>query len=173
MPKQLAILINPNPILRKKSTEIPLEKLKNPKFRELLLDMKETMLGKDGAGLAAPQVGENIRVVVINHEKKIYFLINPQITKKSWAREIAEEGCLSVLNKEGEIIYAPVERYKKVNCVYLDEKGNRKKINAASILARVIQHEIDHLDGILFIDKIVSIAPVAPKLPKNPDKAEQ
>jgi peptide deformylase len=170
MPKSLTILTHPDPILRKKSAAIPPEKLKDQKFQELLSDMRETMQKKDGAGLAAPQIGENIRVVVINHENKIYFLINPQITKKSWAREIEEEGCLSVLNKEGEIIYAPVERHKKVNCVYLDEKGNGKKISAAKILARVIQHEIDHLDGVLFIDKIAS---VAPRLPKNPNKSQK
>jgi len=154
MPKQLPILINPNPILRKISDKIDPEEISHPDFQELLADIKETMLKKDGAGLAAPQIGKNIRLVVIHHDNKIYFLINPKITKKSWAREIEEEGCLSVLNKEGGIIYGRVERHKKVNCVYLDEKGKPKKISADKIMSRVIQHEIDHLDGILFIDKL-------------------
>jgi peptide deformylase len=131
------------------------EKINVPELKEMLLDMAETMLKKDGAGLAAPQIGRNIRAIVVHHNNKTLFLINPQITKRSWAREIEEEGCLSVLNDQGEIIYAPVERFKKINCVYLDEKGRNKKISAEKILARVIQHEIDHLDGILFIDKIV------------------
>jgi len=155
MPKQLKILINPNPILRKISTPLEPSEIIKPEFKILLADMAETMMSKDGAGLAAPQIGQNIRVVVIHHDKKTIFLINPQITKKSWAREIEEEGCLSVLNDKGEIIYAPVERHKKINCVYFDEQGLKKKIQAEKLLARVIQHELDHLDGVLFIDKIV------------------
>ncbi|MCX6794511.1 MAG: peptide deformylase [Candidatus Falkowbacteria bacterium] len=155
MPKQLQILTNPNPILRKISDNIGAEEISRQNFQELLADMKETMIKKDGAGLAAPQIGRNVRLVVIHHNNKIYFLINPKITKKSWAREIEEEGCLSVLNKKGEIIYGRVERHKKVNCAYLDGKGKAKKISADKIMSRIIQHELDHLDGILFIDKLV------------------
>ncbi|MFA6994966.1 MAG: peptide deformylase [Patescibacteria group bacterium] len=154
MPKQLPIITNPNPILRKKSLEISADKINSREFQELLLDMEETMIKKDGAGLAAPQIGQNIRALVVSDGKKTLFLINPQITKKSWAREIAEEGCLSVLNDQGEIIYALVERYKKINCVYWNKKGLKTKLKADKMLARVIQHEVDHLDGILFIDKI-------------------
>lgn len=154
MPKQLKILLNPNPILRKKSVALEPTEIMNPEFQALLADMAETMIKKDGAGLAAPQIGQNIRAIVVHHNNKTIFLINPQITKKSWAKEIEEEGCLSVLSKKGEIIYAPVERHKKVNCLYLDEKGAKQKINAEKLFARVLQHEVDHLDGILFIDKI-------------------
>ncbi len=154
MPKQLKILINPNPLLRKISKAVNQDEINKPEFQNFLRDMTETMLKKDGAGLAAPQVGENIRLVIIHHDDKTYYLINPQITKKSWAREIEEEGCLSVLDAKGEIIYAPVERHKKVNCIYIDEKGVKQKLIAEKLLARVIQHEIDHLDGILFIDRI-------------------
>ena len=155
MPKQLPILINPHPLLRKISDKINPEKIGRRDFQELLGDIKETMLKKDGAGLAAPQIGQNIRLVVIHHNEKIYFLINPKITKRSWARETEEEGCLSVLNKQGEIIYGHVERHKKVSCTYLDEQGKTKKISADKIMSRIIQHELDHLDGILFIDKLV------------------
>jgi peptide deformylase len=160
--KELTIVTHPNPILRRRSEDISLAELKNPAFRQLLLDMEETMIKKDGAGLAAAQVGKNIRVCVIAHDKKTLFCLNPQITRRSWARVVEEEGCLSVLNDQGEIIYAPVERYRKVNFAYWNEKGAKKKIAAADMLARVIQHEIDHLDGILFIDKIA-------KLPGQPD----
>lgn len=153
-PKQLPILQNPNPILRKVSDIINPETISLPDFQELLADMKETMIQKDGAGLAAPQIGKNIRVVVIHHDGKVYFMVNPKITKRSWAKEIEEEGCLSVLDKKGEIIYGRVERHKKVNCAYLDEKGRAKKISADKIMSRVIQHELDHLDGVLFIDKL-------------------
>ncbi len=155
MPKQLPILINPNPILRRISDKVDPKKIEHPDFRELLADMKETMIKKDGAGLAAPQIGHNIRAVVIHHNDKVFFMINPKITKRSWAKEIEEEGCLSVLDKKGEIIYGRVERHKKVNCAYLDEKGRAKKISADKIMSRIIQHELDHLDGVLFIDKLV------------------
>ena len=154
MPKQLKILNNPHPGLRKISDPIKPEVISHPDFQEFLADMRETMIEKDGAGLAAPQVGNNIRLVVIHYNEKVYFMINPKITKRSWAREIEEEGCLSVLDKQGEIIYGRVERHKKVNCAYLDEKGKSKKINADKIMSRIIQHELDHLDGILFIDKL-------------------
>lgn len=154
MPKELKILINPNPILRKKSVHISESEILHPDFQAFLLDMAETMHKKDGAGLAAPQIGKNIRMVVIHHDDKTMFLINPEITKKSWAKEVEEEGCLSVLDSKGEIIYAPVERHKKVNCIYIDEKGKKQKLVAEKLLARVIQHELDHLDGVLFIDKI-------------------
>jgi len=127
--------------------------------------MEETMIKKDGAGLAAVQVGQAIRVCVITKDKKTIFCVNPQITKRSWAKVIEEEGCLSVLNEAGEIIYAPVERHRKVNFLYYNEKGEKKRLAASDMLARVIQHEIDHLDGILFIDKIA-------QLPDQPDDTE-
>jgi len=154
MAKELEILINPHPTLRKKSVPIDLKKLKNKDFQDFLADLEETMLKKDGAGLASPQVGKNIRVIVIANGEKNIFLINPKITKKSWARETEEEGCLSVLNDRGEIIYAPVERHKKINCLYFDKQGNKQKIAAEKLLARVIQHEVDHLDGLLFLDRL-------------------
>lgn len=154
MPKELSIITHPDPRLRLKSTPVGETEIKSETMQRLLSDMEETMLKKDGAGLAAPQIGQSIRLIVIHHEDKTIFLINPEISGKSWARETEEEGCLSVLNEQGEIIYAPVERYKRVTCVYLDEKGQKQKIRAEKILARILQHEIDHLDGILFIDRI-------------------
>lgn len=156
MPKIFDIIKYPTPSLREVSIEIPLTDLKKPEMKELLEDMKHTMIKLDGAGLAAPQVGMNIRLVVINDEKggKIIFMINPKITKKSWGQETDDEGCLSVLDEKGKIIYGPVSRHKKVNCVYLDERGEKKKIQAEGLLARIIQHETDHLDGILFIDRL-------------------
>lgn len=154
MPKELIIITHPNSILRKVSKEVDPKIIDTLEIQTLLKDMEETMKKKDGAGLAAPQVSKNIRIIVVNHNEKTFFLINPRITKKSWARETEEEGCLSVLNNKGEIIYAPVERHKKVSCIYFNEKGEIKKIAAEKILARILQHEIDHLDGILFIDRI-------------------
>lgn len=156
MPKILKIVLHPDPRLHQPSDEVPLEKLAEEEFQQLLLDMEETMRKKDGAGLAAPQIGRNIRAIVVASEngQETLFMINPRITKRSWARVTEDEGCLSVLNEKGEIVYAPVERYKKVNCIYLDRQGRQKKISAEQMLARVIQHEIDHIDGILFLDRV-------------------
>lgn len=154
MAKILKIITHPNPILRQKSLELRKKEILSAPLKRLLLDMEKTMKAKDGAGLAAPQISQNIRVITLNDNGRTIFLINPKITKKSWAQEIGEEGCLSVLTKEGEIIYGPVKRHKKVNCIYLDEKGKKQKLAAENLLARVIQHEVDHLDGILFIDRL-------------------
>lgn len=149
----LEIVKHPNEILRRKSKSIDLNEVSKEDFKKLISEMSETMLKKDGAGLAAPQIGQNIRVIVVNKGEKVLAMINPEITKKSWAKEIDQEGCLSVLNKKGEIYYLPVSRHKKVSCVYFDDKGKKKKIEAEGLLARILQHEIDHLDGILFIDR--------------------
>ncbi|NCN22383.1 peptide deformylase [Candidatus Falkowbacteria bacterium] len=154
MPKELDIIYHPHPLLRKKSEELDLSLLKDPEFKQWLKDLELTMLKKDGAGLAAPQVGKNIRVFVVVNNKKSLFLINPRITKKSWGKIIDEEGCLSVVNEKGELIFGRVARHKKINISFYNEKGDLKKISVDKFLARVIQHENDHLDGILFIDKL-------------------
>jgi peptide deformylase len=154
MPKILPIITNPNPILRKKSAEVKAGELKEKKLQQLILDMEKTMLDKEGAGLAAPQVGHNLRLLVMRHGDKTMIMINPRLSKKSWAKEIDEEGCLSVLDEKGQILYAPIARHKKINCLYLDAAGKKHKIIAEDLLARIIQHEADHLDGVLFIDHL-------------------
>ena len=150
--KLLKIIIHPNKILRQKSKEIDLEKIKSLELKQFFLDLELTMQKKDGAGLAAPQVGINERVIVINDRTKNILMINPIITKKSLAKQTENEGCLSVLNDKGELFYQAVTRHKSLNCKYYDQRGKLKKIKAKDFLARVIQHEVDHLDGILFID---------------------
>jgi len=113
-------------------------------------------LAKDGAGLAAPQVGISEKIVVIAGKNgNNLILINPQITHRSWGKIISEEGCLSIIDNRGRIIYGKVERHKHVTCQYIDAQGKKKKIQAEEPLARVIQHELDHLDGILFIDRLI------------------
>jgi peptide deformylase len=148
MAKILDIVTNPNKILRLVSDEIDMEEVKSKEFRTLLADMIETMFKKDGVGLAAPQIGKNIRLFVINTKDGTKAIINPKITKKSLLKEVGEEGCLSVPGH-----YGKVKRHKKVICTYFDEDGNKKTIEAQGFMARVIQHENDHLDGVLFIDK--------------------
>ena len=157
MPKILDIIKYPSEDLRKKSVEINSADFKKVEMKKLMADMEHTMKKLDGAGLAAPQIGMNIRLVVIHDEatKNTIFMLNPKITKKSWGQEIDDEGCLSVVDEKGEIIYGPVSRHKKVTCMYFNELGEKKKVQAEKMLARIIQHEVDHLDGILFIDRLV------------------
>jgi peptide deformylase len=143
----LPILTYPNDILRKKAGEI--KDPKDPEIKRLILDMLETMKESGNAlGLAAPQVGFSVRLCVIRLDSKNYILINPEIKSKSIRKEIMEEGCLSF---PGEFL--PIKRHKKVKVKALDRKGNKIIIKADGMLSRALQHEIDHLDGVLFIDR--------------------
>lgn len=146
----LKITIDPDPILRKISRAIRPDDLKN--YNQLFPDMARTMLEKDGIGLAAPQIGKNIRLIVINTKEGPLHMINPEIAKRSWRKEWGDEGCLSVPNTFGK-----VSRHKKVACAYLDKNGQKNTLEAAGLMARVIQHEIDHLDGVLFTDKAKNV----------------
>ena len=142
----IPIVEYPNDILRKKTKEIA--DPKDPKIKELILDMLETMEDNGNAlGLAAPQVNESVRLCIIKFDRKTYILINPRITGKSWKKETGEEGCLSFPGK-----FIPVKRHKKVTVKALDREGEKITIKADGMLSRALQHEIDHLDGILFID---------------------
>lgn len=142
----LKIITYPNPILREKSQNVA--DVLNEEIQALIPEMIETMKAKDGVGLAAPQIGKNIRLVVIEHKDKTLTIINPQIIKKSLLKEWDEEGCLSLPHKYGQI-----KRHKNITIKYLDENGKKQILKANGLLARIIQHEIDHLDGILLIDK--------------------
>ncbi len=152
MPKLLKIIVNPDEILRKKSAAVAKGDIFNVEMKKLFADMALTMIKKDGVGLAAPQIGKNIRVAAINTIDGPIILINPRITKFSWAKEWGEEGCLSLPN-----IFGEVRRSKKIICEFLDENGKPQTIEAKGFMARVFQHELDHLDGILFIDKAKNI----------------
>lgn len=155
MAKLLNIITEPNKILRQKSKEINPEKIEN--MADFFNDMVFTMKEKDGVGLAAPQVGKNIRVITINTKEQPIIMINPIITKKSIFKEWGEEGCLSVPDTFGM-----VKRHKNLSCSYLDKFGNKKIIEAKGFMARIIQHEIDHLDTILFIDIAKNIKKLEP-----------
>ncbi|WP_010243401.1 peptide deformylase [Acetivibrio cellulolyticus] len=134
-------------VLRKKSKVV--EKI-DEKILNLLDDMAETMYQSNGVGLAAPQVGILKRVVVIDVGEGLIKLINPQIISMEGEQQDIE-GCLSVPDIIGE-----VKRANKVKVKAIDEKGNSIELDGTGLLARAFCHEIDHLDGILFIDKIVN-----------------
>lgn len=144
---KLTILKDPNPILRGKTVKVkdPLAK----DVQELVSNMLETMYGANGVGLAAPQIGSNLRLCVIEVDGEQYVLINPQITSKSKTKVISEEGCLSFPG-----VYFPISRHSEVQVRYLDEFGKPAKVKGQGLLARALQHEIDHLDGVLIIDRV-------------------
>ncbi|HEV2017401.1 MAG TPA: peptide deformylase [Gemmatimonadaceae bacterium] len=140
----LDIRVLGDPVLRKPTkpvTEVTDE------LRKLIADMFETMYAAEGIGLAAPQVGRAERLAVVDVEGKKYTLINPEIVSRNGASEKAEEGCLSIPD-----IYGDVERPAEVTIRALDENGNQYEASANELLGRCLQHEIDHLDGRLFID---------------------
>jgi len=143
------ILTEPDPILRKKCE--PLEKV-DTETKKLMDDMLETMYAAPGIGLAAIQVGILKRLVVIDiskgeEEKKPIFLINPQIMHRSKKTSIYEEGCLSLPGQ-----FAEIERPAECTLKYIDYNGKEKELKADGLLATCVQHEVDHLNGILFID---------------------
>ena len=148
------ILIEPDPILRKKCT--PLEHV-DDNTRKLMNDMLETMYKAPGIGLAAIQVGILKRIVVIDisreeEKKSPLFLINPVIIFKSKFTSVYEEGCLSLPGQ-----FAEIERPAECHIKYLNYEGKEKDLKAEGLLSTCIQHEIDHLDGILFIDYLTKI----------------
>lgn len=146
MAKVLKILQENDAVLRKKA--VPVENPKSPEIQKMIQDMIEAMKLANGIGLAAPQVGYSLRIFTVNVEAKIYVFINPEIKDLSHEKVPFEEGCLSLPR-----IWGPVIRPKKLTVKAFDENGQSVKIRAKGLLARVIQHEMDHLNGVLFIDK--------------------
>lgn len=135
-----------DPILRKVSREVTEI---NDRIKTLLEDMVETMYEYDGVGLAAPQVGILRRVVVIDVGEGPIKMINPEIIEQE-GESVDIEGCLSIPNRSGT-----VKRPEKVKVRYLDENGVEKTLEGTGFLARAICHEVDHLNGILFVDKMI------------------
>lgn len=138
-------------ILRKKSREVEIEDIKQDKMQSLIDDMIETMHHYNGVGLAAVQIGILKRVVVIDVDdgNGPYVLINPVITKTKGAKE-CDEGCLSFPHEFGKVI-----RPTDVTVEFYDRKGKMVKLKAKDLLAQAICHECDHLDGIVFTDKVL------------------
>ncbi|KKQ80663.1 MAG: Peptide deformylase [Parcubacteria group bacterium GW2011_GWC2_38_7] len=154
------ILTHPNKELRKKSQRILVAEICTDEMQKFLIDMSKTMITKDGVGLAAPQIGVLNRIIVVAYRDKVLALINPVLSKKSWLTEVEEEGCLSVPG-----VYGLVKRHRKITVSAYNEKAEKINFDARGLLARIIQHEVDHLDGVLFIDKVKKITQgIMPKL---------
>jgi peptide deformylase len=140
-----------DPVLREKAKKV--SQFDDPSLQKLIDDMVDTMIAAPGVGLAAPQVGVSLRVIVVKPEDELYIVINPEIVKAHGGLEKGYEGCLSIPGWIGE-----VERWTRIVVKGKDRYGKDIRIRANDFLARVFQHEIDHLDGILYIDKLTDPA---------------
>lgn len=148
------LTLYPNPILAVSATKVNINALVTNKFRDMVSSMFETMYRSGGVGLAATQVGIDARILVGNpkgrdfHLSSSFVLVNPEIIDKS-GEQTDIEGCLSLPG-----IYAPVTRYDYIKVETIDLGGQPKTIEASGFTSRIIQHEIDHLNGIVFIDRL-------------------
>ena len=149
----LEILQAPHPVLKTKAR--PVERV-DDRIRRLAADMFETMYKAPGIGLAAPQVGVSERLIVLDvaegEERRPMTMVNPELVWRSGDRGVAEEGCLSLPGQ-----YADVTRPQAIKVRFLDEDGVERELEADGLLARCVQHEIDHLDGILFVDHLTAL----------------
>lgn len=176
----VTIVQNPEPVLREKAKEVPISSIGTLKLKKILSDMKTALDSqKDGVAIAAPQIGVPLRIFVVSERalevpedaserrkqpkpaEKVYghiVYINPVITKISKTKELLEEGCLSV-----RYAYGKVKRSTKTAIKALNEKGELVTKGAKGLMAQIFQHEIDHLDGTLFIDKAIDIKEIPPE----------
>ncbi|PKQ23705.1 MAG: peptide deformylase [Actinobacteria bacterium HGW-Actinobacteria-5] len=143
----MEILVHPNPVLADRAGEI--EPATDSSLRPLVRKMAEAMYNNEGVGLAAPQIGIQKRVIVFDIDDELGALCNPVITERSDETAIDDEGCLSVPG-----INVPVERSVSVVCEGLNLDGEPIVVQAHDFLARVLQHEIDHLDGVIILDRL-------------------
>ncbi|MFO0764464.1 MAG: peptide deformylase [Patescibacteria group bacterium] len=145
----------PTKTLRERSVEVDPKEITTPEFQAYLDELIETMFAEDGVGIASPQISRNIRAIVVNYGKhgpECY--MNPEILKASDAMIGSEEGCLSVYSEDGKTkIWGHVERHRKISVKALNRLGREVTMELRDFPAIVMQHEIDHLNGTLFIDK--------------------
>jgi peptide deformylase len=159
----LEIITRDNPRLRLKAKRVPKV---DDSVRRLMDDMVETMLAAPGVGLAANQVDVQLRVIVMKVDNQLYTLANPEMVRSS-GEQIGYEGCLSVPGYVGE-----VARAERVTIKALNRNGREVRIKGEGLLARAIQHEIDHLDGVLFVDRLTSLDTLRPVAVAGEDEAE-
>ena len=171
----IEIIQKDNRVLRETASAVPIADIKSAKIQKIIKNMKEALESQeDGVAIAAPQIGVPLRIFVVSHrafeipqnpgdkksvhsqEKDLVF-INPEILKLSKKKEMLDEGCLSV-----RWLYGSVKRSSNATVEAYDEDGNKFTRGAGGLLAQIFQHEIDHLDGILFTDKAKDIQEVLP-----------
>tara|TARA_B100000745_G_scaffold58094_1_gene34433 strand:+ start:25289 stop:25816 length:528 start_codon:yes stop_codon:yes gene_type:complete len=170
-----AIVYRGDSILQRIAEEVPLSEIDSAQIHEVIQDMKTTLhREKFGVAIAAPQIGISLRIFVVGGHvfasrsgeefdpkvHKDHVFINPEIVKASKKTVIGDEGCLSVPGKYG----TKVKRSEKVTILYYDERGKCHTRGASSFLSRIFQHEIDHLNGILYIDNAIEVIDVDDEL---------
>lgn len=162
----LEVTTEPNPILRQKTAEVLIEEIASPEFQKLIDDMIQTMYASKGIGIAGPQVSASKRVIIVetatkpDQQKPVAF-INPEIISKSWRTVMSEEGCLSVPG-----VFGIVKRFRGVKIKALDRDGKPVTIRNNHLVSVILQHEIDHLNGVLFIDKAEKVQPITDSDPR-------
>lgn len=139
-----------HPVLRRVADAVPAERIRTPEFQKFCDDLLETMVEQEGVGLAAPQVHESVRVVVFEFDEDVgpMWLINPVVTPTTETKVAGYEGCLSIPEMRGR-----VERFDGVRVECLDRDGEPLAFVAEGWAARIVQHECDHLDGVLYLDR--------------------
>lgn len=156
----LKILKEPNDTLRQIAKPVSLDELALLKTQALMDNMIQTMHDANGVGIAAPQVGVSKRIIVALIDEKPRVFINPEIVSMSFRKIDSEEGCLSVPG-----VFGIVKRARGVKVAALDRDGKRETVKTNGLSAVIFQHEIDHLNGTLFIDKASNIGRVSPISP--------
>jgi len=152
MAKSLPLVQLPTESLRSRSIEVDPKEIGTSGFQTFLDNLIETMFVEDGVGIAAPQVGRNQRIFIVNEKKGATAYINPEVTINGDLTEDSEEGCLSVPG-----VWGMVKRAKKAHIKALDRHARRVEFDVKGFPAIVFQHEFDHLEGTLFIDKAYKI----------------
>ncbi len=142
----LDIVTYPNPILRAENQ--PIADPTTPEIKQLISNMLETLRSQNGLGLAAPQVGKNLQLCLVEVDNEVFTFINPEIKKFYGSQTVMEEGCFSFPGK-----FLPVQRSKSIKLNATDQSGKKYTMHAKGLLARAIQHEVDHLNGILLLDR--------------------
>ena len=147
---KIQVLTYPNKALRNMSQIVEIDEINNETTLNLISDLKETMEEENGVGIAAPQIGTQKQIIIIETESGPKAFFNPKVIKHSLRKVESEEGCLSVPG-----VFGIVRRYRSVTVQAYDEEAQEVTIEVKGFPAIVFQHEIDHLSGILFIDKVV------------------
>ena len=142
----------PDQILRTKAEAVDPKEITSDYYQKLVDEMIRVMHEHNGIGLAAPQVGVSERVIIVNHADGDLPVFNPELSEFSWRKITDEEGCLSIPG-----VYGLVKRHYKLRVRGFDRSGNSLDMPAAGLLARGFQHEVDHINGVLFIDKVEKI----------------
>lgn len=143
------IVFDGDPVLRTRAKEVDPKDIPTKEFQTLITDMVETMYAANGVGIAAPQIGVSKRIFIAESAQGPIALINPVFTKKSMKTSGGEEGCLSVPGK-----FDKVRRFKSVTIEGLTANGEKVSFTANDFFARILQHELDHLDGTLYVDRV-------------------